>query len=327
MLQAQHSRKKATIVYKEKHKTLKASLSAAGLAGKKLRMSDLDEEMKTLYKEVGKFKKQVAAKDADVKDQNAELEKLGARPGLGEHGLAATPEIRKYLIKTLSSGKPRLRTWSALAIGVLGHGHARLGLAPDDAASLVVRHVAADNRRPHEIGAHALAVGMRGDPRADGVLLDKLAYFSVDEARGFVAVGLGLITCSAAVDPITEMLRASRYRPTLIREAPIALGLLRTKEVVPTLVEMLRASKGQSSQAGIASALGLVGDVRSVEPLLAMIDDRSLTDGARAFAVVSLGLVCEPTPLPWNAPIKDGINYLATTSTLVAGGMGILEIL
>ena len=136
-----------------------------------------------------------------------------------------------------------------------------------------------------------------------------------------------LVASRAAVEPVTEMLRASRYRPMLIREAAIGLALLHTKEVVPTLIEMLRNSNSQSSQAAIASALGLVGDARSIEPLLEMIDDPALTDGARAFAVVSLGLVCEPTPLPWNAPIKDGIDYLATTSTLASGGMGILEIL
>jgi len=75
-------------------------------------------------------------------------------------------------------------------------------------------------------------------------------------------------------------------------------------------------------------ALGFIGDSRSIDPLVSMLEDKSLTDSARGFAAVALGIVADKEPLPWNSKISVDINYRANTTSLTSPeGTGILDIL
>ena len=68
---------------------------------------------------------------------------------------------------------------------------------------------------------------------------------------------------------------------------------------------------------------------RSVDPLIEMLQNQSVTASARGFAAVALGIVADKEELPWNAKISVNINYRANTPTLTdpAEGTGILDIL
>jgi len=255
------------------------------------------------------------------------LAKVGARPGFGASPIAGTAACRRALLSSLARGSTLQKPWAALALGVLGHGLLEHGVAPDPGVGQALRAVAADCRRPHEIGAYAVALGLRRDPESLKLLLDKLEFFAADEARAPIAVALGLQGERAAIGPILAILKDSKFRPDLIAESAIGLALLGDKTVVPELLEMLKSARSLASQASIATALGLIGDRRSIEPLLAMLGNEGLTDTARAFAVVSLGSVCDPRSLPWNTPIALDVNYRALTSTLVGNSTGVLDIL
>ena len=82
-------------------------------------------------------------------------------------------------------------------------------------------------------------------------------------------------------------------------------------------------------QAAIASGLGFIGDSRSIDPLVAMLKRKEgLTDTARGFSAVALGIVADKELLPWNAKLSADMNYRASVSTLQGeGGTGILDIL
>ena len=59
-----------------------------------------------------------------------------------------------------------------------------------------------------------------------------------------------------------------------------------------------------------------------------MLGNADLTDKARAFAGVALGIVADKEDLPWNSKISIDINYRANTTTLTGGdGTGLLDIL
>ena len=60
-----------------------------------------------------------------------------------------------------------------------------------------------------------------------------------------------------------------------------------------------------------------------------MLENKDLTDRARGFAAVALGIVADKEPVPWNTKIAVDLNYRAATQTLTdaAGGTGILDIL
>lgn len=75
-------------------------------------------------------------------------------------------------------------------------------------------------------------------------------------------------------------------------------------------------------------APGHVGDGRTVDALVGMMTDDELTDRARGFAAVVLGLISDPAHLPWNARLSVDLNYRAACETLdESSGTGILNIL
>ena len=131
---------------------------------------------------------------------------------------------------------------------------------------------------------------------------------------------LGRVNQTSVSAPAAEP-QAAPSRPTIG-----GLALQGDKDSVPQLLDMLREAKGLGSQAALASALGLVGDARSLEPLVAMAGDPSLTQGARTFATVALGLVCDRELLPWNFSVSEGVNYVAATPTLLGSANGVLDI-
>ena len=59
-----------------------------------------------------------------------------------------------------------------------------------------------------------------------------------------------------------------------------------------------------------------------------MLKKKEITDSARGFAAVALGIVADKEPLPWNSKISTNINYRANTTTLTSQeATGILNIL
>ena len=235
---------------------------------------------------------------------------------------------RKHLATQMAKGK-RAKGWAALSIGVLGHAIDSNKLIPMSTdLSANIRASMKKVTNPLDIGAYTLAAGMRRDQDAIKDLKEKLTQISDDEARGHIAVGLGLMDAREAIQDIQAIVKKSKYRPALLKQAAIALGLLGDKATVPDLTKMLGEAKSLATQASIAQALGFIGDSRSIDPLIEMLDDKQVTSRARAFAAVALGIVADKEMLPWNSKISVDINYRANTPTLTGqGGTGLLDIL
>ncbi|MCC7399597.1 MAG: hypothetical protein IT455_21215, partial [Planctomycetes bacterium] len=91
-----------------------------------------------------------------------------------------------------------------------------------------------------------------------------------------------------------------------------------------------RLAAGEATRAtlaAIASAIGFIGDSRTVAPLKKLLFDDKLSDLSRAFAAVALGGVADKEALPWNSKIGTNINYRASVETLTNKSTGILDIL
>ena len=253
------------------------------------------------------------------------LARLASREGAGEQGNGRA-DCRRHLLRSLAKGRTQLRPWAALALGVLGRGLLDLGESPDESTSRALRHAALGCKRPQEIGAFALALGLRRDPEGVSILEAKLEQMSDPGAQGTLILALGLIGERRSIESVREVISGSKYKPELLWNAAIGLALLGDKESVPQLIDMLREAKSLGSQAALASALGLAGDGRSVDPLVSMAGDPTLTQGARTFATVALGLVCDRHLLPWNFDLSEGVNYVAATPTLLGTANGVLDI-
>ncbi len=255
------------------------------------------------------------------------LAEIGARPGT--EGRNALGETRPYLAGLLARGSTPERPWLSLALGVGERAAADAGqpgsIGVQDALQKAIR----EHTSPGEAGAHMLGLALSGAPSAGAVLLERVAELADDEARAHGALALGLARTTAAIDLLRQIVLESRYKPQLLRESAIALGLLGDHSLTPQLVEMLRDARGLSALSSVATALGFVGDERSVDPLIAIVADSGRDASARAFAIVALGLVGDPAPLPWNTPYALDVNWWVPPSTLFdpTTGTGVLDLL
>lgn len=255
------------------------------------------------------------------------LGRVGGRDGAGDPGVGRA-EIADLLTASLARGAKTQRQWSALALGAMGHELASRGLVPAG-VKLAVRKELEDAKSPDDIGALSVAAGLLRDNDARAALLDKLERTSVDDARGYAALGLGLLGDRRVIDELTGVLAESKFRPELLRQAAVALGLLGDRAVAERLADMLGEAKALASQASIAAALGFIGDARSIPRLVAMLEDRALTASARGFAAVALGAVADNADLPWTVAYAVDMDYRAAPETLNANslGTGVLNIL
>jgi hypothetical protein len=259
------------------------------------------------------------------------LGQVGGRVGEGEDAEKGVKQVRDDLLTFLTRGKNHIRPWAGLGIGVMERSildNSESGITPSPMSKDALRTTLKDAANPSHTGCYSIAIGIAKDPEAKELLREKLKNAPGDEAKGNVAVALGLVDSREAIVDIQGIVRDSKYKPDLLKQAAIGLGLLGDKDLVPELVTMLGEAKGYSSQAALASALGFIGDSRSIDPLVDMLKRKDITDSARGFAAVALGIVADKEPLPWNAKISTNINYRANTTTLTGeNGTGILDIL
>jgi len=253
------------------------------------------------------------------------LAQVGSRGGSNEP-FTATDAIRRKLLGTMSRGRSGLKPWSALALGVFGHALLEQGQSLDSSTSDVLRTELAKNKRPAEVGAYALALGLRRESKAAELLVERYGDFSDNLARGHIAVAIGLAGDSAAIEALSAVVAESRFRPDQLATAAMALALLGDHGATEQLVGMLADASSSSSLASITAALGWVGDVRAVLPLTKLIESAKLTDGARAFGIGALGMVCDARTTPWNAALSLDVNYRVLPGTLSFDGNGVLDL-
>jgi HEAT repeat protein len=282
----------------------------------------------------------MAVKDElpDIQSRNFALIALAqvcGRPGTGQGDPIAgvNPKDKKnaraFLLDQLGKGKTQAKPWAGIAIGVLERALDDSKQPSSTDAKIALKNELRDSKTPQEVGAFAIGLGIARVSDAQVELREKLEKISDNDARGYVAVALGLIGDRDSIIKIEEIVRKSKYQPDLLKQAAIGLGLLGDKAIVNDLITMLNEASGLSSQAAISSALGFIGDARSIDPLIALLNDKQKTDLARGFAAVALGIVADKEDLPWNTKISVNINYRASTPTLTSPdvGTGILDIL
>ncbi len=258
------------------------------------------------------------------------LAQLGCRAGQGQDAWGGMREVTSELLDQMSKGQTPMRPWAALSLGVLGRGLADRGQIHDVNVDKALLSACAKEKSPSEVGAYCLALGLRKYKEAIPTLQEAMEtkFEGSDDARGEAAVALGLIGERTSIAPIQAVIEKSKYKPDLLKQAAVGLGLLGDKEIVGKLVEMLATANGLSTQAAISSALGVIGDANSIEPLVLMLKNKEVTDSARGFAAVALGIVCDKEDYPWNSKIAVNTNYRANTLTLTGeNGTGVLDIL
>jgi hypothetical protein len=257
------------------------------------------------------------------------LAQIGGR-GKGDAYEDGRRVVREFLLTKLTqSGSGHLKPWAGIGVGVMERELVDDGQMASEDALGTLRAAFKDAGQPDRVGAWAIGLGIAKDRASSDVVLQKMLDTSEVGAKGYLCIALGLMDARQHIGKLQDLVRDSKHKPELLKQAAIGLGLLGDKKVVEELLTMLRESKTTAGQAAVASALGFIGDSRSIDPLVAMLESKDgITDTARGFAAVALGIVADKELLPWNSKISTNINYRANTTTLTGeDGTGILDIL
>ncbi|MEE2887129.1 MAG: HEAT repeat domain-containing protein [Planctomycetota bacterium] len=248
---------------------------------------------------------------------------------LGQIGGAAN---RNRLRTVLRKGRKSLdRPWAALGLGVMRHFALRgaNNPRPDTAVGDDLLKQFQKIRDPQARGAIAIALGLGKYQSAAPVLQAALEKYAKNGAfAGYLCIGLALMDHKGSREQIHEIVRGAIRRPNLLQQAAVSLGKLGDRSVTETLMVKMSAKEPNLAKlSAIATALGFIGDRRTIRPLKKMLFDDKLTPLSRAFAAVALGGVADKEMLPWSAKLSRDVNYRAAVETLTQSGTGVLDIL
>ncbi len=235
-----------------------------------------------------------------------------------------------FLLKILgATDDAEAANWTAAALGVHAHTNPALDDARSEAiaAALLARlDRVADSAQRQPI---VIALGLLGRPAAIAPLRELLPRVAnQDELAGRVALSLALLQDVASTKSIRELYDASSRRPARAEALGQALLLLGDQSVVEAATKSWDQNpQNLVSRAVAAYLIGISGDRRALPTLLHhAAADREKPLG-RAFAVVALGSLCDPSPTPWSAPIADHVAYRSAPPTLTDTVAGVLDVL
>ncbi len=241
---------------------------------------------------------------------------------------------RDLLLTALRKSRTLEKPWCALALGVhafaarAAQEQAHASLDQDALIGNTLDEELKEARDPSLQAALAVALGLcrcrDAAPRMRELLLGNVAK---EDLAGYLCIGLALMDDRGSIEAITQVFGQSARRVDLLKQAAVALGKLGDKRAADFLCGKLTVEGNLATLAAVSSALGFIGDRRSVEPLKRMLFDTKLGDLSRAFAAVALGGIADKAKLPWNSKFGTNINYRAAVETLTDQQSGILDIL
>ena len=281
---------------------------------------------KEINEDDAKYSKALLKYYQNGKDSQAKLFCLLSMGQIGGDG------NKNKLLMELSKGRKALdRPWAALALGVLNFNrfakdsHVAVDMLVGDRIHKQLKEV----KTPEARSAFIVALGLCRYTEASSDILDLLIKNRhQDEFAGYACIGLALMDEQKAREDIHSIVLWSVRRPDLLKQAAVSLGKLGDRTAAQTLVKMLEGKESNlAKMSAISSALGFIGDRRTILPLKTMMFNDTLTPLSRAFAAVALGGVADKEKLPWNSKISRNINYRAAVETLTQSGTGVLDIL
>jgi HEAT repeat protein len=214
---------------------------------------------------------------------------------LGEfHDAAVNAKVEKQFGEARSAQRPFL----ALA----------LALGKDAAAAPVVRDALAKETNESVKASFCIALALLGDQDAAPLLEKAASDHGMIWLQGYAALGLGIMHHFDSAALLVKRLE-SESDPRLRANLAVALGLLHDPAAKANLVKTLRSEGTIYERGGAAMALGVLRMNESVTDLVDVYRDRKEQELVRAFSVVALGLIADPSPVPKLARFAIDNNY------------------
>ena len=158
--------------------------------------------------------------------------------------------------------------------------------------------------------AMALSVGLMGDRRSMVSLRSIVRKGRDPDFQGYAALALGVLGDSDSKELLHKLLSDPRERSEVQRPACWGLGLIGDSSDVPVLIDALKrdGADKHSVRGAAAMAIGLIGDEAALAPLVKMAT-QAPNSSNRAFAIVALGCLVDPSVLPRLPRLFTNIHY------------------
>lgn len=219
-------------------------------------------------------------------------------------------QAEAFLMNYLEEGAKASRSWAALALGIA----TRQSSNPKAMAALRDGLLREKNREYR--GAYYLALGISQDIDARAVLIDALRNGSSYEIRSGAAMGLGMLADDQGIAALREQLSRDKceYTRAAIAEA---IGFQGDYNDSVALIESWSGMKVPENQADTALALGLHGQRKSVEAMIAVLEDPKQDARKRAAAIDSLQVVLGRAPSLAVGELLRQSNFLVYPPPLI----------
>ncbi|HYC78012.1 MAG TPA: HEAT repeat domain-containing protein [Planctomycetota bacterium] len=227
----------------------------------------------------------VAASDdpsvkALVDAQAAEGDAYARRMMLIALGRVGSPMTVAVLASNLQASERQDRAFAALGLG--------LARATEQAPAL--RKAFLDGGDQSFRGAVAVALALMRDPEALPLMVDYARKSGDVVLLSHVQWALVLSGDRAAADAAERVHREARDHHLRAASA-LATGFLGHTPSQPALFEQLRVGGDRIVRGSAATALGRMGDVMTIEPLLRILEGEREQDLSRAYAATALGIL------------------------------------
>ena len=241
----------------------------------------------------------------------------------GEHRTMIGNSAARRLLADISGGAVDTRAFSSIGLALVlreaKSSHKEVVRFRRDALATLERLMRKGKGDGATQQAYATLAGLSGFQRVADVLRTTLEDRNADPGfRAQSALSLAMLGVGdpGAVRALTAALW-DRRSETLRSEAALALSLLKDASFSTPLVREMKKARTERVIAQIALALGRLGEVRSVSPMLAVAEDTEAMDLTRALAVASVGILLDPERRPSLFRLSHGAIYAAPTESLL----------
>jgi HEAT repeat protein len=156
---------------------------------------------------------------------------------------------------------------------------------------------------------YCIALALLGDKESVPLIEKQLNDRGKVWLQGYAALSLGMLRNVPSAEMLNTRL-VSENDPRLRAKLAVGLGLLHDPRAKEWLVATLKKGDGTVyERGGAAMALGVLRMNEAVDDISAVYKNKKEQDMVRAFSVVSLGLIADPSPVPKLARFAIDNNY------------------
>jgi len=191
-----------------------------------------------------------------------------------------------------------------------------MALAHDASAAPILRDALRRETDESAKSAFCIALALLGDQEAAPLMEKQLEDRGRVWLQGYAAVALGMLHHVASAEMLNARLVAEND-PRLRANLSVGLGLMHDPRAKAYLVNMLRQRDATIyERGGAAMAMGVLRMNEAAPAIVEVFRDKKEQDMVRAFAVVALGLIADPSPVPKLARFSIDNNYTLTVDPL-----------